>query len=58
MGWIDSLRGSVVGLDTTPLIYFIEENPALTPFFLTNDIRLPSLSNLKTLLLDDLKKES
>jgi len=149
MGWIDSLRGSVVGLDTTPLIYFIEENPAYskavdpffeavargeitvitsivallevlvhpirnadsklaqkyrdilldseglttilldqdiaeeaarlrafhnirTPdsiqmataivgkasFFLTNDIRLPSLPKLKTLLLDDLKKES
>jgi predicted nucleic acid-binding protein len=149
MGWIDSLRGSVVGLDTTPLIYFIEENPAYlkvvdpffeavalgeitvitsviallevlvhpirnadtklaqkyrdilldseglttilldqdiaeeaarlrafhnirTPdsiqmataiigkaeFFLTNDIRLPSLPNLKTLLLDELKKES
>lgn len=149
MGWIDSLRGSVVGLDTTPLIYFIEENPAYlkvvdpffeavalgeitvitsviallevlvhpirnadtklaqkyrdilldseglttilldqdiaeeaarlrvfhnirtpdsiqmataiigkAPFFLTNDIRLPSLPNLKTLLLDELKKES
>ena len=148
MEWIDSLRGSVVGLDTTPLIYFIEENPAYskvvdpffeavangeitvitsvvallealvhpirnadsklaqkyrdilldseglttvildqdiaeeaarlrafhnirTPdsiqmataiigkasFFLTNDIRLPSLPNLKTLLLDDLKQE-
>ena len=27
MEWIASLRGSVVGLDTTPLIYFIEENP-------------------------------
>ena len=149
MGWIDSLRGSVVGLDTTPIIYFIEENPAYskvvdpffeavargeitvitsvvallealvhpirnadtklaqkyrdilldseelttilldqdiaeeaarlrafhnirTPdsiqmataiigkasFFLTNDIRLPSLPNLKILLLDDLKQES
>jgi predicted nucleic acid-binding protein len=149
MEWIDSLRGSVVGLDTTPLIYFIEENPVYskvvdpffeavahgeitvitsvvallealvhpirnadtklaqkyrdilldseelttilldqdiaeeaarlrafhnirTPdsiqmataiigkasFFLTNDIRLPSLPNLKTLLLDDLKQES
>ncbi len=37
MEWIDSLRGSVVGLDTTPLIYFIEENPAylkvVDPFF-------------------------
>jgi len=26
MGWIASLRGKVIGLDTTPLIYFIEEN--------------------------------
>src|SRR5438445_12608237 len=149
MGWIDSLQGSVVGLDTTPLIYFIEEHPIYSkivdpffeavergeitvvtsimsllealvhplrnadsklaqkyrdilldsegfttvlldqdiaeeaarlrashnirtpdsiqmataiigkaPFFLTNDIRLPSLPNLKTLLLVELKKES
>ena len=27
MGWIASLRGKIVGLDTTPLIYFIEESP-------------------------------
>ena len=27
MGWIASLRGKVVGLDSTPLIYFVEENP-------------------------------
>ena len=27
-------------------------------FFLTNDTRLPSLPNLKTLVLDDLKKGS
>jgi hypothetical protein len=27
MGWLATLRGKVVGLDTTPLIYFIEENP-------------------------------
>jgi hypothetical protein len=27
MEWVDGLRGSVVGLDTAPLIYFIEENP-------------------------------
>jgi predicted nucleic acid-binding protein len=37
MGWIDALSGKVVGLDTTPLIYFIEENPAyldmICPFF-------------------------
>ena len=27
MAWITALRGQVVGLDTAPLIYFIEENP-------------------------------
>jgi predicted nucleic acid-binding protein len=35
--WVTALRGKVVGLDTTPLIYFIEENPAylsmVLPFF-------------------------
>jgi predicted nucleic acid-binding protein len=150
MGWIESLRGSIVGLDTTPLIDYTEANPTYievvdpffkavergefivvtsivtllevlvrpfqdgdlelaqeyrdflfdsdnvsirflsqkiveeaarlrafhnnirTPdaiqmataieanasFFLTNDTRLPSLPNLKTLVLEDLKKES
>ena len=37
MGWLATLRGKVVGLDTTPLIYFIEENPTylklVSPFF-------------------------
>jgi predicted nucleic acid-binding protein len=27
MEWIGLLRGKVVGLDTTPIIYFIERNP-------------------------------
>lgn len=27
MEWIAALQGKVVGLDTAPLIYFIEENP-------------------------------
>lgn len=27
MEWINNLRGKTVGLDTAPLIYFIEENP-------------------------------
>ena len=148
MGWVDSLSGKVVGLDTAPVIYYIERNPRYiemlrlffqavdrgdcsvvssivtfleglvipirqgntdlvrqyhnllfktkglktifldqkiaeeaarlrafhnirTPdsiqmatamktqasFFLTNDIRLPSLPNLKILMLDDLLKE-
>ena len=37
MGWVDDLKGAVVGLDTAPLIYYIEVNPAciaiLDPFF-------------------------
>jgi predicted nucleic acid-binding protein len=37
MGWVDSLEGTVIGLDTTPLIYFTEENPTyiqvVDPFF-------------------------
>jgi len=37
MGWLDPLRNTVVGLDTAPLIYFIEKNPTyygtLLPFF-------------------------
>lgn len=27
MEWISTLHGKIVGLDTAPLIYFIEENP-------------------------------
>lgn len=37
MEWVATLRGQVVGLDTTPLIYFIEQNPfyleEVRPFF-------------------------
>lgn len=37
MAWLDALKGKVVGLDTSPLIYFIQENPKYTsivnPFF-------------------------
>jgi predicted nucleic acid-binding protein len=29
--WLDLLRGKVVGLDTAPLIYFIEEHPVYLP---------------------------
>ena len=28
MEWINNLHGKTIGLDTAPLIYFIEENPA------------------------------
>src|SRR5262249_47330181 len=31
MEWLKALRGTVVGLDTAPLIYFIEENPIYLP---------------------------
>jgi predicted nucleic acid-binding protein len=35
--WIDSLRDTIVGLDTAPFIYFIEEHPVwlprIQPFF-------------------------
>ena len=27
MGWVDSLSGKIVGLDTAPVIYYIERNP-------------------------------
>ncbi len=37
MGWVEDLRGQVVGLDTSPLIYYIEKNPiyidTVAPFF-------------------------
>lgn len=31
MEWIEALRGTIVGLETAPLIYFIEENPTYLP---------------------------
>jgi predicted nucleic acid-binding protein len=31
MEWLKALRGTIVGLDTAPLIYFIEENPIYLP---------------------------
>ena len=37
MEWLTTLRGAVVGPDTAPLIYYIEENPdyagVVQPFF-------------------------
>jgi predicted nucleic acid-binding protein len=42
MGLIDELRGTVVCLDTAPIIYFIEQNPQylakVRPFFLAIDV--------------------
>ncbi len=31
MEWVDALRGSVVAVDTAPLIYFMEEHPRYLP---------------------------
>jgi predicted nucleic acid-binding protein len=31
MEWLKSLTNQIVGLDTAPLIYFVEENPIYTP---------------------------
>jgi predicted nucleic acid-binding protein len=37
MEWVKRLHGRIVGLDTAPLIYFVEENPVylslIDPFF-------------------------
>ncbi|MCC8109480.1 MAG: twitching motility protein PilT [Planctomycetes bacterium] len=31
MGWLTQLHGKIVGLDTAPLIYFIEKHPEYHP---------------------------
>ncbi len=31
MGWIDTLAGTIVGLDAAPLIYYAEEHPRYLP---------------------------
>ncbi|HVA88316.1 MAG TPA: hypothetical protein VNL71_00595 [Chloroflexota bacterium] len=31
MGWVADLHGQVVGLDTAPLIYYIEAHPSYLP---------------------------
>jgi predicted nucleic acid-binding protein len=37
MGWVEDLRGTTVGLDTAPLIFYMEDQPTyadlLAPFF-------------------------
>jgi predicted nucleic acid-binding protein len=41
MDWLTQLQGQTVGLDTSPLIYFIEQNPTylekIKPFFFALD---------------------
>jgi hypothetical protein len=53
--WIDALEGKVVGLDTAPLIYLIEEHPVylplVRPFFEAADRgRLSFVTSVVTLL--------
>jgi hypothetical protein len=31
VGWLDDFHGEVVGLDTAPLIYYLETNPTYLP---------------------------
>ena len=55
MEWIDALEGKVVGLDTAPLIYLIEEHPVylplVRPFFEAADRgRLSFVTSVVTLL--------
>ncbi len=32
MGWIENYQGQTIGVDTAPLIYFIEGNNKYSPF--------------------------
>jgi predicted nucleic acid-binding protein len=54
--WIAQLRGKVGGLDTAPLIYFIEENPLyldiVRPFFDALDLGLLSAVTSTVTLLE------
>jgi hypothetical protein len=34
MEWVRALHGTIVGLDTAPLIYFIEKHPTYLPLLL------------------------
>jgi hypothetical protein len=53
MEWLKAFRGHVVGLDTAPLIYFIEENPAymplVRPFFEAADRGFQIVTSILTL---------
>jgi predicted nucleic acid-binding protein len=55
MGWVDSLQGQVVGCDTMPFIYYIEEHPhyldVVDPFFDAIELgRLTVVTSIITLL--------
>lgn len=54
MGWLDELRGTLVALDSAPLIYYIEEYPAylsiVDPFFdALNQSELAAVTSTVTL---------
>jgi hypothetical protein len=58
--WIDALEGKVVGLDTTPLIYLIEEHPVylplVRPFFEAADRgRLSFVTSVVTLVVPGIR---
>jgi len=55
MGWVNDLHGQTIGLDTAPLIYFIERHPdyiqALRPFFVSlSEGKLHVVTSTVTLL--------
>lgn len=55
MGWLDDLDGQVVGIDTAPVIYFIEAHPVylpvVKPFFQQlEDGRFTAVTSTITLL--------
>ena len=64
MEWVEALRGSIVGLDTSPLIYLIERHPdraaKLKPFFAAAERRefrvVTSLVTLLEVLVHPLRK--
>ena len=55
MGWVGRLEGRIVGLDTSPLIYFVEEHPkyhsVVKPFFeAVHNRRISSITSVITFL--------
>jgi len=57
MEWVARLRGATVGVDTAPLIYFIERHPVLRPklrpFFEAADRReFRLVTSVVTLIFD------
>ncbi len=47
MGWLDTIKGQLIAIDTAPLIYFIEESPlylpVVLPFFEALDQQMNNL---------------